>query len=47
MKIKLLLLLLSAHFGFGQAGAPANPYYNGMNWTLTGMNLKNLRGTVN
>ncbi|UGS24788.1 endonuclease [Flavobacterium channae] len=26
---------------FAQAGAPASPYYDGMNWTLTGMNLKN------
>lgn len=45
MKIKLLLLLSIAQFGFGQAGAPATPYYNGMNWTLTGMNLKNALAT--
>jgi endonuclease I len=37
---KYLLLVLAAHFGFGQAGAPAAPYYNGMNWTQTGMTLK-------
>jgi endonuclease I len=40
MKIKLLLLLSIVQFGFGQSGSPANPYYNGMNWTLTGMTLK-------
>ena len=45
MKKYLLLLLLIAQFGFGQAGLPASPYYNGMNWTLTGMNLKNALAT--
>ena len=37
---KYLLLILVAQFSFGQAGMPANPYYNGMNWTETGMTLK-------
>lgn len=37
---KYLLLLLTAHFSFGQAGAPAAPYYNGFNWSQTGMTLK-------
>ncbi len=37
---KYLLLLLVAHLSFGQAGMPASPYYNGFNWTLTGMPLK-------
>ena len=45
MKTKLLLLLLITQFGFSQAGIPASPYYNGMNWTLTGMNLKNALAT--
>lgn len=45
MKTNLLLLVLITQFGFGQAGLPANPYYNGMNWTLTGMNLKNALAT--
>jgi endonuclease I len=45
MKKHLLLLLLIVQFGFSQAGLPANPYYNGMNWTLTGMNLKNALAT--
>jgi endonuclease I len=42
---KYLLLLLVAQLSFGQAGAPANPYYNGMNWTLTGINLKSALAT--
>lgn len=33
--LHLTLLVLS------QSGAPANPYYNGFNWTLTGTALKN------
>ncbi len=28
-----------------QNGAPANPYYNGFNWTLTGINLKDALAT--
>ncbi|WP_394758385.1 endonuclease [Flavobacterium sp.] len=45
MKKIYLLLLLSVTLGFAQAGAPANPYYNGFNWTLTGMPLKNALAT--
>lgn len=30
---------------FCQAGAPANPYYNGFNWTLTGNTLKTALAT--
>lgn len=40
-KIALLLLLLNFTYAFSQNGAPASPYYNGYNWTLTGTNLKN------
>ena len=43
---KYLLLLLVAQLSFGQAGAPANPYYNGMNWTQTGMPLKTSLSTL-
>jgi endonuclease I len=43
---KYLLLLLVAQFSFGQAGAPANPYYNGINWTQTGMPLKTSLSTL-
>lgn len=43
---KYLLLLLVAQFSFGQAGAPAIPYYNGMNWTQTGMPLKTSLSTL-
>ena len=35
-----LLFLAFATLVFAQAGAPATPYYNGFNWTLTGMSLK-------
>ena len=37
---KYLLLILVSQLSFGQAGLPANPYYNGMNWAETGMMLK-------
>ena len=36
----ILLFLLSITISFAQDGAPAAPYYNGFNWTLTGTNLK-------
>ena len=36
-----LLFLAIVSLAFSQAGSPAAPYYNGFNWTLTGMNLKN------
>lgn len=44
-KITTFLLLINAVFAFSQQGAPANPYYNGFNWTLTGTNLKNALAT--
>lgn len=40
-----LLTLLFAIFSFGQDGSPASPYYNGMDWSLTGMALKNALST--
>lgn len=39
-KITTLLLLVNIGILFSQNGAPAAPYYNGFNWTLTGTNLK-------
>jgi hypothetical protein len=44
-KITSLLLLLNLAYAFSQNGAPASPYYNGFNWTLTGTNLKNALAT--
>ncbi len=44
-KITTLLLLLNLTVAFSQNGAPASPYYNGFNWTLTGSNLKNALAT--
>lgn len=41
MKKNFTLIFLSVvSLVFSQAGAPAAPYYNGFNWTLTGMSLK-------
>ncbi len=41
MKKKIfLLILLSSLFSIAQSGAPAAPYYNGFNWTLTETALK-------
>lgn len=41
MKNYFTLILLSiVTLVFAQAGAPASPYYSGVNWSLTGMNLK-------
>ena len=37
--------LLFSGFIFSQAGAPAAPYYNGFNWTQTGMALKTALAT--
>jgi endonuclease I len=45
MKKITTLLLLNIAITFSQNGAPANPYYNGFNWTLTGTNLKNALAT--
>ncbi|MEO4005675.1 endonuclease [Flavobacterium sp. CAU 1735] len=44
-KIYALALALSPLLGFAQAGAPASPYYNGFNWTVTGSNLKSALST--
>ncbi len=44
-KIPTLLLLLNMAIAFSQNGAPASPYYNGFNWSLTGTNLKNALAT--
>jgi len=44
-KIYSLVLFLSVAVGFAQAGAPASPYYNGFNWTQSGMTLKNALAT--
>ncbi len=45
MKKITLLALLFCSITFGQNGAPATPYYNGFNWTLTGSTLKNALAT--
>ena len=37
---KISTLLFAVTFAFGQNGAPAVPYYNGFNWTLSGIALK-------
>jgi|GEM_PF-5174026 len=37
----LLIALLSSFLALSQAGAPAAPYYDGFDWTQTGMTLKN------
>jgi endonuclease I len=39
------LLLITAFISFSQNGAPANPYYNGFDWTLSGTALKNALAT--
>jgi len=44
-KIFLTIILSVSILSFSQQGAPANPYYNGFNWTLTGANLKNALAT--
>ncbi|GAA4757735.1 MULTISPECIES: endonuclease [Flavobacterium] len=44
-KIYFLTSLLCSLIAFSQNGAPAAPYYNGFNWTLTGQNLKNALST--
>lgn len=41
---KITFTIIALHLTLlvlGQSGAPANPYYNGFNWTLTGTALKN------
>jgi endonuclease I len=44
-KIYSLLAVICSFFAIAQNGAPANPYYNGFNWTLTGMSLKSALAT--
>lgn len=44
-KIYSILALLSISLILAQAGAPATPYYNGSNWTLTGTALKDALST--
>lgn len=44
-KFYSLALALLPLLGFAQAGAPATPYYNGFNWTVTGNNLKSALAT--
>lgn len=44
-KIYSILSLLYISLVFAQAGAPATPYYDGSNWTLTGTALKNALAT--
>jgi hypothetical protein len=44
-RITSLLLLLNIAVVFSQNGAPASPYYNGFNWTLTGSSLKDALAT--
>lgn len=44
-KIYSLIALLVITLGFAQSGAPAAPYYNTFNWTLTGSALKNALAT--
>ncbi|WP_169051608.1 endonuclease [Flavobacterium sp. H122] len=40
-KIYLSLILTSSFLGLAQNGSPATPYYDGFDWNLRGMNLKN------
>ena len=44
-KLYTLIALFSLTLVIAQAGAPATPYYNGFNWTLTGTALKNALAT--
>jgi endonuclease I len=44
-KIYSFVTLLSLTLVFAQNGAPASPYYNGFNWTLTGTALKSALAT--
>jgi endonuclease I len=44
-KIFTLLSLISISLINGQNGAPAAPYYNGFNWSQTGMTLKSALAT--
>lgn len=44
-KIYFIFTLLNSIVAISQAGAPAAPYYNGFDWTLTGQNLKSALST--
>ncbi len=44
-KIYSFVALIILTIATAQNGAPASPYYNGFNWTLTGMSLKNALAT--
>lgn len=44
-KLFITLIYLTTGLLLAQNGAPANPYYNGFNWNLTGMNLKDALAT--
>ncbi len=44
-RITTLLLLCTISIAFSQNGAPAAPYYNGFNWTVTGATLKDALAT--
>ena len=44
-KLFITLIYLTTGLSLAQNGAPANPYYNGFNWTLTGINLKDALAT--
>ncbi|MGH2665431.1 endonuclease [Flavobacterium sp.] len=44
-KIYIAFAFLIVSLGFAQSGAPAAPYYNGFNWTLTGTSLKSALST--
>lgn len=44
-KLFTILLLSSKLMTFSQNGAPANPYYNGFDWTQTGNTLKTALAT--
>ena len=44
-RIFTTLLLIANFICFSQNGAPANPYYNGFDWTLSGVDLKNALST--
>lgn len=44
-RISTLIIMLASSVGFAQDGAPAAPYYNGFNFTQTGMALKTALAT--
>ena len=45
IRLYSVLAIFTSLFLTAQNGAPANPYYNGFNWTLTGINLKDALAT--